>query len=254
MVPMPPDGEPPAAIARVAARTLADPSVRVRPLDPDRYEADMAVVKDIYNDAWAENYASVPLTDREFQHSVKQLKPLIRPELLQIVEVHGEPVAFTLWIPDFNQALRVAHGRLTTFGLPTGLLRITRAARRINRTRAITSGIRKDHRNRGLAAAMFTQAQRAAFRLGYTESELSWILEDNHHANRYAKAAGGILFRTHRLYEREAGPFREIPSAEDGSENRSGGDVVPTGTEPGQAQTGQDRAGQDRVGGLGGEA
>ncbi|GAB2783572.1 N-acetyltransferase [Streptomyces sp. NPDC054796] len=204
-IPMPPDGEPPAAIRRVADRALSAPGVRVRPLDPKRFEADMAAVKDIYNDAWAENYAAVPMTDREFAHTVRKLKPVLRPELLQLVEVHGEPAGFTLWLPDANQALRAARGRLTTLGLPVGLLRINRASRRITRTRGVTSGIKKEHRNRSLAAALFTQAQRAAFRLGYTESELSWILEDNHHANRYAKATGGIHFRTHRLYERVDG-------------------------------------------------
>lgn len=116
LVPMPPDGEPPAAIARVAARTLADPAVRVRPLDRDRYEADMAVIKDIYNDAWAENYASVPLTDAEFLHMAAQLKSVVHPELVRIAEVDGEPAAFTLWVPDVNQALRTARGRLTTWG------------------------------------------------------------------------------------------------------------------------------------------
>jgi GNAT superfamily N-acetyltransferase len=201
-IPMSPDGEPPAVIRRVADRALADPGVRVRPLDMARFDADLAAVKGIYNDAWAENYAAVPMTDAEFDYSVRQLKPILKPELLQIAEVHDEPVAFTLWLPDTNQALRAARGRLTTCGLPIGLIRISRAARRINRTRAITSGIRKEHRNRGLAAAMYLQTQRAAYRLGYTESELSWILEDNRDANRYAKAVGGIVFRTHRLYER----------------------------------------------------
>lgn len=213
-VPMPPDGEPPAIVRRAADRALSAPGVRVRPLDPKRFDADLAAVKDIYNDAWAENYASVPMTDREFEHTVRQLKPIIRPELLQLVEVHGEPAAFSLWLPDTNQALRAAHGRLTTCGVPTGLIRISRAGRRINRTRAVTVGIKKEHRNRGLTAAMFTQAQRAAFRLGYAESELSWILEDNHHANRYAKAVGGILFRTHRLYERDPGALRRALPAQ----------------------------------------
>jgi GNAT superfamily N-acetyltransferase len=201
-VPMPSDGEPTPVVRRATERALGAPGVRVRPLDPQRFDADLAAVKEIYNDAWAENYASVPMTDREFETLVGQLKPVLRPELLQLAEVHGEPAAFTLWLPDTNQALRAARGRLTTYGLPTGLIRITRAARRINRTRAVTSGIKKEHRNRGLIAALFTQAQRAAFRLGYTETEFSWILEDNHHANRYVKAAGGIHFRTHRLYER----------------------------------------------------
>ncbi|MET9873532.1 N-acetyltransferase [Actinacidiphila glaucinigra] len=208
LVPMPPDGEPPAAIARVAARTLADPAVRVRPLDRDRYEDDMAAIKDIYNDAWAENYASVPLTDAEFLHMAAQLKSVVHPELVRIAEVDGEPAAFTLWVPDVNQALRAARGRLTTWGLPIGMLRISRAMGRITRVRGGTSGVRKEHRSRGLVAVLLADAQRAAFRLGYTETDLSWILEDNRGSNRHAQAMGGVHFRTHRLYERDGGGLR----------------------------------------------
>lgn len=164
----------------------------------------MAAVRDIYNDAWAENFASVPMTDQEFDHTIRQMKPMLRPELVQIAEVHGEPAAFALVLPDANQALRAARGRLTAYGLPVGLLRIHRSTRRIDRVRAIATGVKKEHRVRGLAAALLTQAQRAAFRLGYTETELSWILEDNRDANRSAKALGGTHFRTHRLYERTA--------------------------------------------------
>ncbi|WP_369250269.1 hypothetical protein [Streptomyces sp. R41] len=201
-IPMPADGEPPARFRRAAQRALAAPGVRVRALDPDRFDADMAVVKDIYNDAWSENYAATPMTDREFAHAVREFRPILKPELVQIAEVHGEPAGFLLCLPDANQALRAARGRLTRYGLPIGLIRIARATRRIQRTRALACGIKREHRNWGLAAAMFAQAQRAAFRLGHTETEFSWVLEDNRHVNSYTKAAGGILFRTHRLYER----------------------------------------------------
>jgi GNAT superfamily N-acetyltransferase len=180
----------------------------VRALDPDRYDADMAVVKDIYNEAWAENYASIPLTDAEFRHMAEQLRSVVRPELVRIAEVDGEPAAFTLWVPDVNQALRTARGRLTTWGLPIGLLRVSRAMGRITRVRGGTSGVRKEHRSRGLVALLLADAQRAAFRLGYTETDLSWILEDNRGSNRHAQAMGGVHFRTHRLYERDAGGLR----------------------------------------------
>ncbi|MFF3349392.1 GNAT family N-acetyltransferase [Streptomyces sp. NPDC002779] len=201
-VPMPPGGEPPAAFRRVAERALSAPGVRVRPLDPKRFDADTAVMRDLYNDAWSKNYASVPMTDREFAYMVRQMKPLLRPELVQIAEVDGEPAAFTLVLPDANQALAAARGRLTTYGLPIGLIRLQRAGRRITRIRAIATGIKKEHRARGLVAALLTQAQRTAFRLGYTEIEYSWILEDNRDANGVPRALGGAHFRTHRLYER----------------------------------------------------
>ncbi|MFP8902714.1 GNAT family N-acetyltransferase [Streptomyces atacamensis] len=205
-VPVPPGGEPPEAAAR-AARWAADaPDVRLRPLDPRRRETDLATVRDIYTDAWSGNYASVPMTGREFSHAMERLRPLVRPELVWFAEVRGEPVAFTFWLPDANQALRAARD------MPLGRLRTARAARRIDRARVILTGVRAAHRARGLTAALLAEAQRAAFRLGYTESEFSWLLEDNRDANRYAEAFGGVLHRRHRLYRRDLAP-RPAPAA-----------------------------------------
>ncbi|MGW2597452.1 N-acetyltransferase family protein [Streptomyces klenkii] len=204
--PVPADGEVPAVIRRAAQRALTDPAVRIRPLDPRRYDADLAAVRRVYDEAWAGNYASVPFTDAEFHHLGRRLKPLLVPDLLQIAEVGGEPAGFTLWLPDANQALAAARGRLTTYGLPIGLVRAARARRRITRTRASTSGITGQHRGRGLMAALFCRAQQAAARLGYTENEYSWILEDNRDAARHARAMGAVHTRTHRLYHRPLAP------------------------------------------------
>ncbi|MFP8884239.1 GNAT family N-acetyltransferase [Streptomyces mangrovi] len=218
-VPVPPGGEPPGAAAR-AARWAADaPDVRLRHLDPCRREADLAVVRDIYTDAWSGNYASVPMTGREFSHAMDRLRPLVRPELVWFAEVRGEPVAFTFWLPDVNQALHAARDTPLerSLGRPLGWLRTARAVRRIDRARVILTGVRAAHRARGLTAALLAEAQRSAFRLGCTESEFSWLLEDNRDANRYARAFGGVLHRRHRLYRRDladgSGPRPAAPAS-----------------------------------------
>ncbi|MFP8944162.1 N-acetyltransferase [Streptomyces fenghuangensis] len=204
-VPVPPGGEPPEAVARAARWAANAPDVRLRHLDPCRREADLAAVRDIYTDAWSGNYASVPMTGREFSHAMDRLRPLVRPELVWFAEVGGEPVAFTFWLPDANQALRAARDTPLgqSPGRPPGWLRTARAARRIDRARVILTGVRAAHRARGLTAALLVEAQRSAFRLGCTESEFSWLLEDNRDANRYAQAFGGVLHRRHRLYRRD---------------------------------------------------
>ncbi|MEU0737951.1 GNAT family N-acetyltransferase [Streptomyces sp. NPDC006134] len=202
-IPMPRDGEPPADYRASAERVLATPGLTVRPMDTKRARSDLETVRDIYNATFEESYGSVPLGDAEFDYLAHRLKPLLRPGLLQIAEMHGEPVAFLLCLPDAHQALHAAHGRLTTFGLPLGLIRVARASRRVDRVRFTAMGVLKEHRSRGLATALLTQAQRAAFRLGHTEISYSWVLEDNHASRRHAEALGGIHTLTHRLYERE---------------------------------------------------
>ena len=79
----------------------------------------------------------------------KEMKPIVRPELVLIAEVKGEPVAFSMTLPDANYALKAAGGRLTTFGLPIGLVKLLLASRRIKRLRLVTLGIKEGYRRRG---------------------------------------------------------------------------------------------------------
>ncbi|MGI5447557.1 hypothetical protein ACQEVM_17630 [Streptomyces sp. CA-243310] len=143
----------------------------------------MAAIKDIYNDSWSgELRLRSHDRTREFDHLIRQMKPFMRPELVQIAEVHGRPAAFTLVMPDTNQALAAARGRLTTYGLPLGLLRIPPGPPAvIDRIRAIATWDQKGTPRPGaLAAALLTQAQRTAFRLGYNrDPNCPGMLEDN---------------------------------------------------------------------------
>ena len=124
------------------------------------------------------------------------------PELLLLAEVKGEPVAFSMTVPDANVAYKAANGRLTHYGLPTGLLRMVLAARKIKRLRLITLGIKEGYRKRGIDAILYLDTLRAAKTLGYTGGEISWTLEDNHLVNRAIESMGGRKYKTYRIYER----------------------------------------------------
>jgi len=51
-------------------------------------------------------------------------------------------------------AIKVANGRLTTFGLPIGLAKLLLASRKIRRLRLVTPGIKEGFRRRGLDASL----------------------------------------------------------------------------------------------------
>jgi len=125
------------------------------------------------------------------------------PDLLLVAEVKGEPVAFSMTIPDLNQALAKVGGRLTTFGLPIGLLKLLWYSRKINRGRLITLGVKEPYRKRGIDAILYLDTLRAARKLGYVGGEISWTLEDNLLVNRSIEMMGGKRYKTYRIYEAE---------------------------------------------------
>jgi GNAT superfamily N-acetyltransferase len=193
---------PPEKVVRVAEKIRKRDGVVVRAVRMSEFSAEVRRVKDIYNAAWEHNWGFVPMTEAEFDHMAKEMKPLVVPDLLLIAEVKGEPVAFSMTIPDANYALKAAGGRLTRFGFPIGLVKLALAARRIKRLRLITLGIKEGYRRQGLDAILYLDTITNARRLGYSGGEISWTLEDNHLVNRAIESMGGVRSKTYRIYRR----------------------------------------------------
>ena len=101
-------------MARIVA--AAAKRVRVRPLDRKRFDAEIELLRDIFNDAWAENWGFLPFTTAEFHELGRNLRFLVDPGLIRIAEVDGEPAAFIVVVPNINEAIRGLGGRLLPFG------------------------------------------------------------------------------------------------------------------------------------------
>ena len=172
----------------------------VRPIRMDRFAEDLAIVKEIYNRAWEKNWGFVPMTDREFDHLAKDLKMILIPELTLIAEVKGEAVAFCITLPDANQAIKTANGKLTTFGLPIGLAKMLLKLKKIKTGRLAIMGIKTGFRKRGLDSVLFLDTFLAARKLGWKGGEISWTLEDNTLVNRAIEIFGARKYKTYRVY------------------------------------------------------
>ncbi|MBE4752477.1 N-acetyltransferase [Corallococcus sp. ZKHCc1 1396] len=194
--------EPPEKVARIAEKIRQREGVTVRPVNLKDFPAEVARIKEVYNSAWEKNWGFIPFTEREFDHMAKEMKTIVRPELVLIAEVKGEPVAFSMTLPDANPAFKAANGRLTTFGLPIGLMKLVLASRSLKRLRLLTLGIKEGYRRRGLDAILYLDTLRTAKALGYTGGEISWTLEDNHLVNRAIESMGGQRSKTYRVFQR----------------------------------------------------
>lgn len=190
--------EPPDYLVRGAKIVERRTGVRVRSLRMDRFGAELAIVRRIYNSAWERNWGFVPMTDAEFEHMAKELKPIVDPDLALIAETpDGEPVGFALALPDFNQVLAHLHGRL----FPFGILKALYWRRKIDRMRVITLGLLEGHRGKGIDALLYLGIIRNGTARGVTFAELSWVLEDNEAMRKPLDRLGGRVYRRYRLYD-----------------------------------------------------
>jgi ribosomal protein S18 acetylase RimI-like enzyme len=174
-----------------------NPNVTVRPFDKKRFASEVEKFRTVYNSAWERNWGFVPMTDHEIDHMAKQLKQVLDPGLIRIAEIDGQPVGFALALPDLNQALRHADGRLFPLGLP----KILWYARKINRARVLVLGVVKEYRKLGIDVIMYRDLFRYGMEKGYYAGEFSWILEDNMAIRRPLEAFGAEVYKTYRVYQ-----------------------------------------------------
>ncbi len=224
-------------IERIADRVLKTTGVRVRPINVKDFNAEVDRVWDVYCKAWSRNWGYIPMAREEFALMGKEMKQILKTDLVLIGEVGDRVVGFALALPDVNQALKPAAGKLLhwyglvplvlgaalnwvfpvpwPYSLPywivislaslglgaAGLLKILYYQRLVKSVRVLALGVVEEYRTSGLAAAFYATLVRNARRLGYGDSEMSWILEDNVLMNRSLEVMGAKRYKTYRIYE-----------------------------------------------------
>ena len=193
---------------RLLQRAEMADRVRVRTAEMNHFQRDLGYLLDIFNDAWSDNWGYVPFTPAEIAAAAKSLRPVVIPECAVFVELDGEPVAFILGIANLDEAIRDLDGKLLPFGWAKLLWRLK--VRRPTSGRVPLMGVKRRFRNdallgAGLALMAIDAMRENGKRLGIRTAELGWILEDNKPTINIIKAAGGVHYKTHRIYERALG-------------------------------------------------
>lgn len=191
-------GQIPEKIQRLINRILARPGLVIRPFVMKKFFEEASLVRDLYNRTWSENWGFIPLDDEDFAYMAKDMKSMVDPSFLLIAEMNGQPIGFSLTIPDFNQALQPLRGKL----LPFGWLKFLLGKRKINYARTILMGVLPEYRKLGIDLALVYQVMVNAFAKGTTAGECSWILADNKPMNRILTGYGADKYKTYRIYEK----------------------------------------------------
>jgi hypothetical protein len=172
-------------------------SLTIRSIDMKNFDRDVAIVKSLYNAAWAKNWGAVPMTDAEIDAMAKDLKPIVVPDLVIFAETKGKPIGFGLSLPDINVPLWYnKKGRL----LP-GLFQLFFRKKEINLVRIIVLGVLPEYLNTGAGGVLFYETAVRAKKLGYKYGEASWVLEDNVRMVKSAEAMNGKITRRYRIYD-----------------------------------------------------
>ncbi|MFC1725258.1 N-acetyltransferase [candidate division KSB1 bacterium] len=191
------DPNPPERLERGSEIIKKRRKITIRTLDMNKFDEEIAVIKEIYNAAWEKNWGFVPFTEKEFDHLAKNLKQILEPKLVLIAYVEDKPAGFSLALPNLNQALIKLNGRL----FPFGFLKLLYLNRKVDELRVITLGVKKEFRKLGIDTVFIHETFKTGYGIGYRKAELSWILETNTMLHNITNHLNVKRYKTYRIYD-----------------------------------------------------
>jgi len=178
--------------------------IKVKQLNSKAMESDFEVMRDIFNDAWQDNWNFVPFTREEFYAIGKELLTVVPHDFLQIAHLDDEPAAFIAMLPDINMAIADLNGRLLPFGWAKLLWRLK--VRFPKRCRIVLMGVRKKYQNTifgpALAFMVIDSVLTPGLSRGSDRVELSWILKQNKATRNMIEKFGGKITKRYQMYSK----------------------------------------------------
>jgi len=171
--------------------------VAYRPQDLRRWAPE---VHALFNESWARNWGHVPIARAQFDLLLHELKPLLRPPLVNLIVDGEQLIAFGITIPDLNPLVQKLNGRLTLLGK----LRLYYAARfgPLQKARALVLGVHQPYQNRRLHIAMVVRAYLYLIHTPCQMIDLSLIPENLTHYLKGFLAFGAKRYKVFRVFEK----------------------------------------------------
>ncbi|SEN32570.1 hypothetical protein SAMN05192583_2486 [Sphingomonas gellani] len=196
----------PPIVKRIIQAGEKNARIVVRQVDKSKFEEEAAIILDILNDAWSDNWGFVPLTPPEIKDVGVKLKPIVFNDLIRIAELDGRPVAFMITLPDLNEAIKPLKGNLLPFGWAKLLLWLR--APKVRTMRVPLMGVRKEFQSSRLASQlafmMIEYIRRASVsRYGASRGEIGWILDDNQGMRSIATTIESHVNKVYQVYGRD---------------------------------------------------
>jgi GNAT superfamily N-acetyltransferase len=195
----------PERVAKTANRFDSAKEIQTYGLALTRWPTEFSRVLRLYNDAWKNNWSSIPVSNAEARLIADLTLPVAKPSWIRIAQWRGEDIAVVAQIPDVNEALVGLGGKLWPSGWARLLWRIHGCGTRMTRIPMIGIASRWRGTRIGSMAVslLLAEAITKARGAGIEETEISWMLETNHAMLNLARSLPAHHTRTFRIYERE---------------------------------------------------
>jgi hypothetical protein len=188
-------------LRRRARKVLASGPVGVRSPDMRRFDTELELVRTIYNDSFREHPEHVPVSKPVFAAMAKELRSILDPNLIRIIEIDGAAAGFLMMIPDLNEVVSRT-GRLSASFLARLLLKRDGRIPGINTAVVVMIGAAQSRFGEGIGRVIAGEMAEIIATSNYQQVATTWIHEDNRWSKALVAQMKAPPAKRYRVYER----------------------------------------------------
>ncbi|MFZ2865369.1 MAG: hypothetical protein WA440_11505 [Ignavibacteriaceae bacterium] len=148
-------------------------NLTVRSFNEKNKEQELEHLRNIFNDAFSDNWHFTPVSKEEYVFASKHLKLVTPPDLLRFVEYKGEPVAAVHFVLDINPLLKKFKGKKSLINYFNFLFE----RKKIDKAIIFAVGIKKKFRKSRVGNLLFNVTVEVARK--FRSIETTWMYDEN---------------------------------------------------------------------------
>ncbi|MCB9778465.1 MAG: GNAT family N-acetyltransferase [Alphaproteobacteria bacterium] len=194
-----PDGSPTPIPEKLRERAVGCdiPGLVVRRARYRSLDHDLSLAHEVFVDAFRDVPENTPMPRDQFVALGRVFVLFSSRHLMQLATVDGRAAGFCICVPELNEAVIRAHGKL----LPLGWARLAEGLRHVRTVSFKLIGVMPEFRGRGLNARLILAAVEGAQAAGYERVEGSLIDERNGASRGTVEGLELSVYRRYRIYD-----------------------------------------------------
>ena len=191
--------ESPERMAKIVARVRKSSGFTIRSIDMKNLKEELKIFHKLYNLTLDRNWGFVPIEYEDLVFGADDLKAIADPNMVLIAEKNGEPVGFSVTVPNVNELMAMTRKHKSSAMRAIKFLWLLKT-HQPKEARLFILGVHPEHRNTGIAALFYHETLTRA-KNKYIGGEMSWVEESNHEITKGITFMGGKKYKTYRIYE-----------------------------------------------------
>jgi GNAT superfamily N-acetyltransferase len=170
----------------------------IRTPNKKKIREEATIIAKIFNDALSDNWGFEEFIESQVDEMVLMFKFFLDLRVVALVHKDGKDVGCLIMIPNFNEMIKPAKGKVS----PRLIWRYLNRYKYTNDLRGYALGVLKEHHGQGIGSLLVDEMYKMGPAIGYPRAEISWVLANNGPMNELSKAMNGKQNKVYRIYEK----------------------------------------------------